>query len=308
MNRRLILGFLGIGLMIILSLGGFGLYKIHALKTQVQNLLNSKLKSYASQLEGGESSVHYKPFKCDGLIFVECKSEKISLQSVLFEEKILEFKNVVFKADDIDFNGITFVVSSGIVAPQIDGIEEYIQALFPYKFNLCLKLAMKNEESYEVDARLVFEANNIDYQEEFNATVFSPELKEKGFFHSIEDFNFLQERMELKNMIITLTSKDLSEEIYRIIKNKYGGLGKKEYRGLANLMIGASMMQFEGSKEMQEIISGAGSLVLGDAQKMKIYMRAKDGILLSQDFVDGDTNQILQVLSERYDFETKLEK
>lgn len=308
MNRRVIVALLCVGLTIILSLGGVGLYKIHTLKLQTQDLLNAKLVAFASQSSNEALNVSYKPFECSGLVFIECKSEEISLQSSLFEERVLGFRNLTLKADEIDFKSLAFLVSSEVVAPQIGGVEEYIQALFPHQLNLRLKLSVESEESYKVDARFLLEAKNIDYQEEFNATIFSPELKSKGFLSSIQNPDFLNEKIELKNMILSLNSKNLSEAIYQIVKGKYGGLGKKEYRGLANLMIGASMMQFEGNKEIQEMIAGAGALALGDAKRMNIYISAKNGVIDPQELIDGDTNQILQVLFEKYDFETRLEK
>lgn len=309
MNRRVIIALLCVGLSIILALGGVGLYKIHTLKLQTQDLLNSKLTSLALESKSEEVQVSFQPFECSGLVFVECKSKEVAFTSSLLSQKSLSFQNIVLKADEFDFKSLAFVLNSDVLPPKIGEVEEYIQALFPHHINLRLKLSAEDKERYKVDARLMLEAKNINYQEEFESFIISEDLKTKGFFASISNLDFLNEKMEVKNMIFTFTSKDLSQAVYEIVKSKYGGLGKKEYLGLANLMIGASMMQFEGNKEIQEMIAGAGALVLGETDKMQIYVKAKEGeSIIPQELIDGDSNQVLNALVEKYDFETRVEK
>ncbi|RDU70755.1 hypothetical protein [Helicobacter brantae] len=310
MNRRVIVALLCVGLSIILALGGVGLYKIHTLKLQAQELLNSRLTALALKSKSEGVQVSFQPFECSGLVFVECKSKEVAFTSSLLSQKNLSFQNIVLKADEFDFKSLAFVLDSDVLPPKIEEIEEYIQALFPHHINLRLKLSAEDKERYKVDTRLLLEAENVNYQEEFESFIVSDELKTKGFFASISNLDFLSEKMEVKNIIFTFTSKDLSQAVYEIVKSKYGGLGKKEYLGLANIMIGASMMQFEGNKEIQEIIAGAGALVLGEADEMRIYIRAKgeESIIVPQEIIEMGGNGILDVLVEKYDFETKVEK
>lgn len=302
MNKRVIFGLLGVGLAVILTLGGLGLYKIHTLKVQTQNLLNAKLERFAKDSEQRDLKVSYQPFECSGLVFVECKNEEIALRSSLFTQNVLSFKNIKLEADEIDFKSLAFLVSSDIVAPKIEGAEEYVEAFFPKHLKMRLKLSAENQESYRADTRFLLEADNIDYQEEFNAVIFSDELKNKGFFYAIENLDFLKERVEIKNIILTLSSKGLNPKLLEIVRGKYGNWGE----GMIGMMVGASMMQFEGNKELQEIVAGLGALAMGEAKVMKVYITPTQSDS-SISIIEGSGNQMFEILSEKYDFETKLE-
>lgn len=306
MGRRLIFGLLGAGLAVILLLGGAGLYKIHTLKVQTQDILNKKLVQLAQDVEKTDIKLDYKPFECQGIVFFECKSEKIALYSPLISQEALSLKNVKIKADEIDFKSLAILVDSEIIAPKVDkGIQEYLQAFFPNHLKMRLKLSEQDETNYKIDTRILFEANNIDYQEEINASILSPEIKEKGFFYAIENLDFLKEKMSVKNAILTFTSKDFRNKLLEIVKKHYENLSE----GMIALMVGASVEQFKGTKQIQDMIAGLGALTMGEAQRVKVYITPinPEVSIFEEDFVYS-SEQILEKLVENYNFETKLEK
>lgn len=303
MNKRVIFGLLGVGLAVILALGGLGLYKIHTLKVQTQNLLNVKLANLAKDSLQKDIEVSYQPFECSGLVFVECKNKEIAFRSSLFTQNVLSFQNIKLEASEFDFKSLAFLISSDIVAPKIDGVEEYMEAFFPKHLKIRLKLSAQNQENYMLDSRFLLEANNIDYQEELNAVILSDELKSKGFFHAIENLDFLKEKTEIKNMILTFSSKGLNPKLLEIIRSKYGNWGE----GIIGMMVGASMMQFEGDKEIQEVIAGLGALAMGEAKVMRVYITPTDPSSSIPD-IEANPNEIFEILSEKYSIETKLEQ
>lgn len=302
MNKRVIFGLLGVGLAVILILGGLGLYKIHTLKVQTQNLLNAKLANLAKESLQKDIEISYQPFECSGLVFVECKNREIAFRSSLFTQNVLSFQNTKLEASEFDFKSLAFLISSDIVAPKIDGVEEYIEAFFPKHLKIRLKLSAQNQENYMLDSRFLLEANNIDYQEELNAVILSDELKSKGFFHAIENLDFLKEKTEIKNMILTFSSKGLNPKLLEIIRSKYGNWGE----GIIGMMVGASMMQFEGNKEIQEVIAGLGALAMGEAKVMRVYITPTDPSSSIPD-IEANPDEIFEILSEKYSIETKLE-
>lgn len=304
MNKRLVFGMLSAGLAVILILGGAGLYKIHTLKVQMQNLLNTKLEDFALKTQQKDVTVSYKPFKCSGLVFVECKNEEIAFQSSLFTSNVLSFKNIQIKADEIDFKSLTFLIDSDISAPEIEGVDAYMEAFFPKHLKMRMKLLADSKESYKIDTRLLLTAKNIDYQEEIDAILFSDELKNKGFFYAIENLDFSKKKTQIKNIILTLTSKDLNSELLRIVKDKYGQWGE----GMIGVMVGASMMQFEGNKQIQEMIAGFGALAMGEAKRMKVFITPIDlSSSVAGEILDEESAQVFELLLEKYNFETKLE-
>lgn len=303
MNKRVIFGLLGVGLAVILTLGGLGLYKIHTLKVQIQNLLNAKLANLAKESLQKDIEVSYQPFECSGLVFVECKNKEIAFRSSLFAQNVLSFQNIKLEASEFDFKSLAFLISSDIVAPKIDGVEEYMEAFFPKHLKIRLKLSAQNQENYILDSRFLLEANNIDYQEELNAVILSDELKSKGFFHAIENLDFLKEKTEIKNMILTFSSKGLNPKLLEIVRSKYGNWGE----GIIGMMVGASMMQFEGNKEIQEVIAGLGALAMGEAKVMRVYITPIDPNSSIPD-IEANPNEIFEILSEKYSIETKLEQ
>ena len=305
MNRRVIITLLSVGVSIILALGGVGLYKIHTLKLQAQELLNSKLYTLASQAQSEGMDLKFLPFECDGLIYVECRSKEVSLTHPLLSQEVLSLQNITLKAEEFDFATLGFVFDADVLPPKIAELEEYFKTIFPHHINLKMKFFADGGEKYGIDGRLVFEAEKINYQEDFQASI--PQTK--SFLSSISSLDFLQEEMDVKNITLTLTSKGLSEAVYEIVKKKYGGIGKREYLALANLMVGASMMRFEGNKEIQDMIAGAGALALGEADEMKIFVKAKNGAkLIPQELLEANKDKALDEIFEKYDFETRLEK
>lgn len=303
MNKRVIFRLLGVGLAVILTLGGLGLYKIHTLKVQTQNLLNAKLANLAKESLQKDIEVSYQPFECSGLVFVECKNKEIAFRSSLFTQNVLSFQNIKLEASEFDFKSLAFLISSDIVAPKIDGVEEYMEAFFPKHLKIRLKLSAQNQENYMLDSRFLLEANNIDYQEELNAVILSDELKSKGFFHAIENLDFLKEKTEIKNMILTFSSKGLNPKLLEIVRSKYGNWGE----GIIGMMVGASMMQFEGNKEIQEVVAGLGALAMGEAKVMRVYITPTDPSSSIPD-IEANPNEIFEILSEKYSIETKLEQ
>lgn len=304
MNRRIILGLLAVGLVVILSLGGIGVYKIQQIKIQAQNLLNAKLVEFATEFEKMGVGVKYKSFECSGVVFVECRNKEIAFEIPMLGGELLTFKNINIKGDDLDFKSLAFVINSDIVTPKIDGVEEYLQALFPHHLNLRIKLALKDETSYIGNSKIKLEAKNIVYQEEVNTTIASPELKEKGFFGSLQEFELRNDRIEVNNTLFSFTPKDLSEAIYQISKKKHGEWSREDFMGMAKFMIGASMLQFDGNAQMQEMIAGAGELVLGNAKEMKVYITPRNATNQAVESF-GDS---YERLFEKYNFKTELER
>lgn len=303
MNRRVIITLLGVGLSIILALGGVGLYKIHTLKLQAQELLNSRLSSFVAEAKNKGVKASFQPFECSGLVFVECRSKEMTIPFSPLSQEI-NLQNITLKVDEFDFKSLAFVLDSGV---KID-TEKYFEVLTPNHINVRMKLIAEDKKNYGFDIKALFEAPNIDYQAEINADILSS--KTKNSLASFLGSDFLKQEMEIKNMNFTLTSDNLDEAMYQKIKNTFGkGLDKKGTLILLSMMIGVRMMQFEGNKEIQEAIAGAGALVLGEADRVKIYAGAKKGeSIVLQELIDGGGNQILNTLAKKYDFETKVEK
>lgn len=304
MNRRVIIALLCVGLSIILALGGVGLYKIHTLKLQAQDILNSKFSSFVAEAKNKGVEASFQPFECSGLVFVECKSKEITIPFSLLSQEI-NLQNITLKTDEFDFKSLVFVLDSEV---KID-VEKYFEVLAPNHINVRMKFTAEDKKDYNIDIRALFKAPNIDYQAEVNADILSSKTKKSlaSFFSS----DFLKQEMEIKNMIFTLTPDNLSEAMYQKLKNTFGkGLDKKGTLTLLGVMIGMHMMQFEGNKEIQEVIAGAGALVLGEADEMRIYIRAKGGesIIVPQEIIEKGGNGVLNALIEKYDFETKVEK
>lgn len=303
MNRRVIVALLCVGFSIILALGVVGLYKIHTLKLQAQYLLNSELGLFAAKARNKGVKASFQPFECSGLVFVECKSKEIVIPFSLLSQEI-NLQNITLKVDEFDFKRLAFVLDSEV---KMD-VGKYFEVLAPNHIKVRMKFTAEDKKDYNVDIRALFDAPNIDYQAEINADILSSETKKSLF--SLFSSDFLKQEMEIKNMIFTLTPDNLDEAMYQKFKNTFGnGLGKKETLTLLGVMIGIRMMQFEGNKEIQEMIAGAGALVLGDADRVRIYARAKEGEkIIPQELIDGDSNQVLNTLVEKYDFETRVEK
>lgn len=80
MNKRLIAIILAVGALVAIGLGLVFSFKTRELKGQLESSLNDNFKKIASSLEADGLKVSYEPFKCGGILGVECYSKEIRLQ------------------------------------------------------------------------------------------------------------------------------------------------------------------------------------------------------------------------------------
>ena len=115
--------------------------------------------------------------------------------------------------------------------------------------------------------------------------------------------------MQIKNLELSLISKNLSDTLFEIAQSKYGkSLNRKAYNALAAFLAGASIQPYSKKPyyaEIRDLVGGLLEIVTGDQNKMQVSISPKNdqSIQTSQDL---DT--MLEAFFSNYSFNITLSK
>ncbi|WP_305863074.1 hypothetical protein [Helicobacter cholecystus] len=311
MNKRFILSILGLGVIAIASLLGFCVYKMQTFKHKLQESLNTNLVQTAQELALSDIKLNYSTFECSGIFFIKCKSPYITFTPKGGSQELFSSKNLILSLKEIDFGSITLSASSKLEIIDLGELQEYATAFFPTNFELDFTIKPQNQASYTLHTALKLYAQNADYLEEFNSLIDSKNVQEMGIFQHISSFVFLNEGLKIKDFLFSLNSKGLSDKLFEIAQSKYGkSLNKQAYSALVSFLVGASLQNFSKKPyypQIQEIIQGFVKVILGDANKMEIFISPQSNTS-SYPLAPQDLEKLLNTLSSEYKLEVKLSK
>lgn len=309
MNKRIMLGVLAGGVIAIASLVGFCIFKMHGFKQKFEETLNDNLAQISQEVALNEAELDYTPFQCQGLFFIECKSSYVSFTPLGFKEAVFSSRNLTLSLKEIDFKSITLGAESQLQYTHLGDLQEYAQAFLPNDFQLDLTIKPQDTKSYTMHTKLLLNAKNAQYTEEFTSLIDSPKVQELGLFRHIGSLAFLDEGMQIKNLELSLISKNLSDTLFEIAQSKYGkSLNRKAYNALAAFLAGASIQPYSKKPyytEIRDLVGGLLEIVTGDQNKMQVSISPKNdqSIQTSQDL---DT--MLEAFFSNYSFNITLSK
>ncbi|WP_027326891.1 hypothetical protein [Helicobacter pametensis] len=278
MKRIFVVGLL-LGSFLIAVLGGFLAFHIHKIKGRIETALNQGLTNYDVILHKEGMKLTFDPVACDGFVFIRCRNQEVKLfADQKGKDPLLSFTNLELAVQDFDTQSITVQFASNFDFLQKGDLEGYFNVLMPKEIKIAMKFALETMDSFLLHTTFDLDAQNVTYHASLDNKIISKRLEDNGLVGYMENPTFQDRALYLLGARLHLTGKDLSDQLYKVVRQQYGNLDKSNYQGLVALMSTLSKTQFQYSKDLQVLIDGIAQLALGKKEEMDVKFNAKDPI------------------------------